>query len=63
MQLGVARQNGREPIVGVLVDEEDAEALVCLPLERGEQPLRLLRPPDGADDEVPGRERRAAHRE
>ena len=52
-----------EPLVRVLVDEDDAERSVRLPLERGEQSRRLGGAADRADDEVPGREGRAAHRE
>ena len=41
-----------EPVVLVLVDEQDPKRRVRLTLERLEQPLQLVRAVDRGDDEI-----------
>ena len=45
-------QHSLHALVSVLIDEQDPELLVRLPLERSEQPLELLDTADRRDDEV-----------
>ena len=47
-----AVEQRRESVVEVLVDEEHAEAPVCLSLEGGEQAFRLGHTADGCHNEV-----------
>ena len=63
VELGMPLEQRRQPLVRVLVDDDDAEPSVRLPAQRVQQSRRLGGAADGADDEVPGREGRAAHRE
>ena len=41
-----------DPVVVVLVDEDDAKRAVGLRVERGEERLEVIRPVDRGDDEV-----------
>ena len=51
-----------DPVVVVLVDEEHASRWMRLCLERAEEPVELVRPTDGRDDEVDARARGSGHR-
>ena len=51
-----------DPVVVVLVDEEDARRRMRLCLERAEELVELVRTTDGRDDEVDARARGSGHR-
>jgi len=57
----MARHELGDPLIGVLVHEQHAEAIVRLPLERPEQRLELRSAVDGRDDEIEGRKLRGGH--
>ena len=56
----VRREQRGDAVVGVLVDDDDAEGGVRLRRERAEEPLQVVRPVDGRDDEVDARSCAAA---
>ena len=63
VELGVLLDHRQQPLVLVLVDQDDAEGVVRLVGQGGQQARRLRSAADRADDEVPRREGRVAHRE
>jgi hypothetical protein len=52
LERGVPTQDLSEPVVLVLVDEQDPEGAVCLALERAEQAFELVDSVDGRDHEI-----------